>query len=459
MRATAQRFAAQLIAIAAFGRRSEEDRGQAGRRFFANFDACRTGKGIAADFTRSAIGIRGEIDIARGVELRTRDNPDRCQTAASDTAIARARSATATIAGEIDRGDGRATVDIERGLAPGAVAAIARRSRATVAMRRTGERIGDQRTTDNAETRCAPRTVSAGRPIAAQSIGQSGDIACAHQRTIGEDRSEAASSGAAQTKAGCAGAACPARSIGFENQRVVDCLPAAERAAALTGKCPGLRSSASAGAAIAARLTRAAGSARTAEAVGDQYRFTADRELTGIAAGDRECASRAGRALVGSPGAAASGARRDGATVARAADTAATRGQHGGVSRNRQPCAFFLRAVSLDIGRATQRVAAIPAKADSGIAADRIGRQLYRTVDCNGAEHGIDTRFAAGGVASRLSIAAARDRVECGASGQRDIANAFGENEDTPPLARTANPVCPRSVRACSARESGDIGQ
>ena len=134
LRAAAQRFAAQLIAIAAFGRRSEEDRGQAGRRFFANFDACRTGKGIAADFTRSAIGIRGEIDIARGVELRTRDNPDRCQTAASDTAIARARSATATIAGEIDRGDGRATVDIERGLAPGAVAAIARRSRATVAM-------------------------------------------------------------------------------------------------------------------------------------------------------------------------------------------------------------------------------------------------------------------------------------------------------------------------------------
>ena len=147
------------------------------------------------------------------------------------------------------------------------------------------------------------------------------------------------------------------------------------------------------------------------------------------------------------------GARRDGATVARAADTAATRGQHGGVSRNRQPCAFFLRAVSLDIGRAPQRVAAIPAKADSGIAADRIGRQLYRTVDCNGAEHGVNTRFAAGGVASRLPIAAARDRVECGASGQRDIANAFGENEDTPPLARTANPVCRRSVRACSARD------
>ena len=129
---------------------------------------------------------------------RTRDNPDRCQTAASDTAIARARSATATVAGKIDRGDGRATVDIERGLAPGAVAAIARRSRATVAMRRAGERIGDQRTTDNAKTRCAPRTVSAGQPIAAESIGQSGDVACAHQRTIGEDRSEAASSGAAQ---------------------------------------------------------------------------------------------------------------------------------------------------------------------------------------------------------------------------------------------------------------------
>ena len=188
LRAAAQRFAAQLIAIAAFGRRSEEDRGQARRRIVANFDACRTGKGIAADFTRSAIGIRGEIDIARGVELRTCDNPDRCQTAASDTAIARARSATATIAGEIDRGDGRATVDIERGLAPSAVATIARRSRATVAMRRTGERIGDQRTTDNAETRCAPRTVSAGRPIAAESIGQCGDVACSHQRTIGEDR-------------------------------------------------------------------------------------------------------------------------------------------------------------------------------------------------------------------------------------------------------------------------------
>ena len=193
-------------------------------------------------------------------------------------------------------------------------------------MRRTGERIGDQRTTDSAETRCAPRTVSSGRPIAAESIGQSGDVACTHQRTIGEDRSEAASAGAAQTKAGCAGAACPARSVGFENERVVDCLPVAERAAALTGKRPRLRSSASAGAASAARLARAAGSARTAEAVGNQYRFTADRELTGIAAGDRECASRAGRALIGSPGAAASGARRDGGTVARAADTAPARG-------------------------------------------------------------------------------------------------------------------------------------